>query len=192
MTIPVIVPTEAETRERFARIVADSLRIEPAKVTPEARLDELGAESIDLVEISLEIENAFSILMPERTVLDAAREVLGDDVVVRDGLLSDAGSRLLRLRLPEVDPSLLAPGTPLDEVNRLFLRVDVWLRLIAGIVERSPRACERCGAGLVQGTPARVKCQACSSEYALPAGDDLSREWVRSVAAEVVPPGESA
>lgn len=192
MTIPAIVPTEAETRSRFARIVADSLRIDPARVSSDARLDELGAESIDLVEIALEVENAFTILMPERTILDVARDVLGEDVVVRDGVLTDGGHRLLRLRLPEVDPAAIAPGTPLDEVNRLFLRVDVWLRLIAGIVARSPRVCEACGAGLVQGPPARVKCPACGEEYVLPAGDDLNREWVRSIAAQLGPPGDAA
>jgi acyl carrier protein len=178
---PVVQHSQEGVQQEFARIVAGSLRIDEARVTPETRLDLLGAESIDLVEISLDVENAFSILMPERTILAIASEVMGEESVVSAGVLTEKGSRLLRLRMPELDPAAIAPGTPVGEVNRQFLRVDVWLRLIAGIIERSPRTCESCAAVLVQGAPARVRCPVCGQEYALPAGDDLNRDWVSSV-----------
>lgn len=180
MSVPVVSPDAAEIQAAFARIVGESLRIDPALVRPPARLDELGAESIDLVEIALEVENTFSIVMPERTVLDAARDVLGYEAVIVDGAITPAASRLLRQRMPEVAPDRLAAGTPVAAVNEVFLGVDVWLRLIAGILERSPRACPACGGGLVQGTPGRVKCVACRQEHPLPTGDDLNRDWVQA------------
>jgi acyl carrier protein len=180
MAVPVVCPDANEIQAEFARIVGESLRIDPALVRPPARLDELGAESIDLVEIALEVENAFSIVMPEGTVLDAARDVLGHEAVIADGGITPAASQLLTQRMPEVAPARLAPGTPVAEVNRVFLGVDVWLRLIAGVIAASPRACPSCGGGLVQGTPGRVRCPGCQQEHPLPSGDELNRAWVRA------------
>jgi acyl carrier protein len=169
--------------ERFAAIVAASLRVDPARVTRETSLDLLGAESIDVVEITIDVENAFSVLMPERTILDAAADVLGPGVVEQDGRLTETGRRLLLARMPELDPRAVAAGTPVRDVNRLFLRVDVWVRLIRGLLEQSPRVCPDCGCPLVQGTPARVRCERCQREHDLPTGDDLARRWVREWAA---------
>ena len=180
MSIAVINPSAEELHERFAAVVAASLRIDPVRVAPAATLGDLGAESIDLVEITLDVENVFSIVMPEGTVLDAARDVLGHEAVIADGGITPAASQLLTQRMPEVAPARLAPGTPVAEVNRVFLGVDVWLRLIAGVIAASPRACPSCGGGLVQGTPGRVKCPGCQQEHPLPSGDELNRAWVRA------------
>ena len=185
MSIDVITPTPAELHERFASIVAASLRIDPSLVVPSATLTELGAESIDIVEITLEVENAFSIVMPERSVLDAARDVIGPGAAVRDGRLTDFGSALLQRRLPEVDPARLEPGVLVADVNREFLRVETWLRLIAGIIERSPRRCASCDVALVQGSPGQVACPRCGHVQVLPTGDQLAREWVVAAAKEI-------
>lgn len=176
--------SDQEILDRFAAIVAASLRVDPARVTRDASLDALGAESIDLVEITIDVENAFGILMPERTILDAATEVLGPGVVEADGRLTEVGRRLLLARMPELDPQTIAAGAPVREVKRVLLRVDVWVRLIRGLLEQSPRVCPDCGRPLVQGTPARVRCEACRREFDLPSGDDLARAWVRRWAAE--------
>jgi acyl carrier protein len=178
------VPSEASILQRFAALVGASLRIDPARVTPESRLDELGAESLDLVEITLDVENEFSILMPERTILEAATEELGEGVFEQDGLLTQAGKRLLLERLPGADPAAFDGDQPVREVRRLFLRVDAWVALIRRICECSPRTCGTCGAALVQGSPGRLRCRPCGREYDLPAGDEVNRAWVRQYAGE--------
>ena len=65
----------SEIHERFAGIVAKSLRIDPSQVTPDASLADLGAESLDLIEITMEAEDEFAIVMPqkERTANGAGR-----------------------------------------------------------------------------------------------------------------------
>jgi acyl carrier protein len=184
-TVPVIDPSPEQTARTFAGIVAASLRVDPDRVVPEVNLVDLGAESIDIVEITLDVENAFSIVMPERSVLDIAREVLGDDVVATDGRLTAFGAELLRRRMPEVPRDRLVEGARTADVQREFLRVGAWLRLIAGVLERSPRACPKCRGALVQGAPGQVRCEACGDVAKLPAGDDLAREWVRETAARM-------
>src|SRR5579859_832625 len=84
--------TEAEIYDKFADIVAASLRVEREKVTMDAHLmEELGAESLDLIEITMETESAFDVCLPEKSILDTAAEVFGPDILVHEGLLTEAG-----------------------------------------------------------------------------------------------------
>ena len=57
--------TESEVFDKFAQIVARSLRIDVAQVTPEVHLTDLGAESLDLIEITMETESQFHIFLPD-------------------------------------------------------------------------------------------------------------------------------
>ncbi|MDY6876416.1 MAG: acyl carrier protein [Chloroflexota bacterium] len=50
----------ADTFERVKKIVVDLLGVEPDKVTQEARFrEDLGADSLDLVELIMEFEDQF-------------------------------------------------------------------------------------------------------------------------------------
>jgi acyl carrier protein len=50
----------ADTFERVKKIVVDLLGVEPDKVTPDARFrEDLGADSLDLVELIMEFEEKF-------------------------------------------------------------------------------------------------------------------------------------
>ncbi len=66
-----------ELRRVFAETVAEILGIEPAEVRPERSWDELDADSLALTEISLLLDDAFGIRLPDvepedmRTVGDA-------------------------------------------------------------------------------------------------------------------------
>lgn len=186
MPAPAVNPTDLEIAERFAEIVATSLRIDAASVVPSATLDQLGAESLDLLEITFDVENAFAIVMPERTILEIGAEVLGEGVLERDGALTEAGRRFLARRLPDADVAGIADT---KDLRALFLRVDTWLRVIRFVIDRSPRTCPGCGGPMVTGSPGRLRCPACGAEVTLPLGDDLNREWVRACAEEIgLPP----
>ena len=59
-------PTRAELNERVVAIVAEALDRSPEEVTPHASLvDDLGAESIDFLDIGFRIESAFGIQIPD-------------------------------------------------------------------------------------------------------------------------------
>ena len=67
-----------ETVAQVTRIISSHLGIEPAEVVPGASLvDDLGADSLDTVELVIAFEAAFGIVVPEadvtqiRTVQDA-------------------------------------------------------------------------------------------------------------------------
>lgn len=178
-TIPTSAITDEEILARLQAIVADSLGVDPARVTPRASLDALGAESIDVVEITFDVEHAFTVLMPERSILEVAADLAGPGAFEHEGRLTPEGCELLRARMPELADAPLAPGTWVKELVPFFLRLDVWVRLIRSLIEATPRECRQCGGGLVQGAPASVRCPACRVDYDLPTGDALAREWVR-------------
>lgn len=68
--------------ERMISIVADRLSVNPAQVVPGARLvEDLGADSLDLVELTMTLEEAFELTVEDdqtdqlRTVADLIRFV---------------------------------------------------------------------------------------------------------------------
>ena len=72
-----------ELEIRVRQIVADQLGVDPAEITPTASiLDDLGADSLDVVELVMALEDAFQIEVPDdqmesiRTVGDVERFVL--------------------------------------------------------------------------------------------------------------------
>jgi acyl carrier protein len=75
-------PVDQETFERFKKCVVDVLSVDPDKVVPEAKFaDDLEADSLDLVELVMALEEEFGITIPEEdlehveTVNDATKLV---------------------------------------------------------------------------------------------------------------------
>ena len=72
----------ADTTQRIRVLVAEQLGIDPQEVRPESSiLDDLGADSLDVVELVMAIEDEFDIEVPDeaaegiRTIGDVERYV---------------------------------------------------------------------------------------------------------------------
>ena len=70
----------SEIEEQVKKIVIDHLGIEESKVTPESKfIDDLGADSLDTVELVMAFEEEFGIEIPDdaaetiQTVSDAVK-----------------------------------------------------------------------------------------------------------------------
>jgi acyl carrier protein len=65
-------PPMSDIADRVKKIVVEHLGVEESKVTPEASfIDDLGADSLDTVELVMAFEEAFSVEIPE----DAAEKI---------------------------------------------------------------------------------------------------------------------
>jgi acyl carrier protein len=62
-----------EIIEEVKAVIANSLKIPVDRLTPDARLEELGAESLDVIEIVFALEEKFDITIP----VDAAPKKAG-------------------------------------------------------------------------------------------------------------------
>jgi acyl carrier protein len=60
--------------ERVQDILADKYSVEKESVTPASTLESLGLDSLDLIELMFEVEDAFNIRVPQEagTALKAA------------------------------------------------------------------------------------------------------------------------
>ena len=63
----------SEVKDQVKKIVVDHLGIDEAKVTPEAKfIDDLGADSLDTVELVMAFEEEFGCEIPD----DAAEKIV--------------------------------------------------------------------------------------------------------------------
>lgn len=71
--------SEEEIFLRLSVIVREALRVDPAKITPDASLiDDLDAESLDIVDIRFRVDDAFGI----KSNLDELIRSLGSGLTV--------------------------------------------------------------------------------------------------------------
>ena len=68
--------------EKVQEMLAEALNVSVAKVTPDAKIiDDLGADSLDVVELLSRLEDEFGIMIPDEdvenlaTVRDVANEI---------------------------------------------------------------------------------------------------------------------
>jgi acyl carrier protein len=171
--------TESEVFDKFAQIVARSLRIDASQVSPDAQLNDLGAESLDLIEITMETETQFHIFLPDKSILETAVEVFGSDILEKDGYLTEEGKRLMMCRLPEADVRTFQGEVAVKDLQSYFLKVGTWVRMVQALAEHTPAECAGCGSRMAASMGFRMKCVGCGQEITLRSGEELNRAWVR-------------
>jgi acyl carrier protein len=129
-----------EVYGKVARVLVDSLNVDEDDLTPTATLQgDLGAESIDFLDIVFRLEHEFGIKIP-RGELFPQSVFQGDANFVRDGRVTEQGMGELRSRMPYADLSVFDRDRRLTEVPELFT-----VGLIARYVEW--KLGQRAGAG---------------------------------------------
>jgi acyl carrier protein len=77
---------------KVAETVADAIGCEPEKVKLESSLiDDLGAESIDFVDIIFRLQRLFKVKIPRGKIVEEARGSLSETEFEKAGVVSDAG-----------------------------------------------------------------------------------------------------
>jgi acyl carrier protein len=97
--------TMANSEEVFSKVQAalrDALGVEDDEVTPEATMvGDLGAESIDFLDILFKLEKAFGISIPREELFPD--DILTNAAYVENGKVTSVGLAELKKRLPWVD-----------------------------------------------------------------------------------------
>jgi acyl carrier protein len=105
---------------RVARVLAQALGEDEVAITPAATLQgELGAESIDFLDIVFRLEREFGIKIPQGELFPDS--VFGyNPEFVREGRITDEGVGLLRSRMPYADLGDIDRDRRLGAVTDLF------------------------------------------------------------------------
>jgi acyl carrier protein len=127
---PSTMTASEDIHARITRVLVQALNVDEDEVTPTATLrDDLGAESIDFLDIGFRLEREFMFRIP-RGELFPESVFGGDPEFVRDGIVTDEGMIELRKRMPFADLSRLASDRRFSEIPGVFT-VDLLARYVA-------------------------------------------------------------
>ena len=124
-------PTRDEIYEKVSATLVEALNVDEDDVKPDATLQgDLGAESIDFLDIVFRLEREFGIKIP-RGELFPESIFQGDPEFVQNGKVTDKGLAELRARMPFADLSEFEKDPQLSHVGDL-LTVELVTRCVAG------------------------------------------------------------
>jgi len=122
--------TEQEVMDRLRPLITEVTGVPPHEIAMECVLmTDLGAESIDLLDLSFLVEEQFGITIEPNEFESRARARIPGGVFEKDGCLTDAALAELRRLLPEVRPDRLTAGLRRADLPTL-LTVGVLVHLI--------------------------------------------------------------
>jgi acyl carrier protein len=100
-------------------VLVDALAVDEDEVTPDATvMGDLGAESIDILDISFKLEQAFGFKIAQGELFPEG--VTQDPEYVQDGKITDKGLAALKERLPHFDFSGLEADRSVGRVADIF------------------------------------------------------------------------
>ncbi len=113
-------PSKEEIFSTVQEVLVDALGIDDEDVTPQATLnDDLGAESIDFLDIVFRLEKAFEIKIP-RGELFPEGLASADAGYVADGVVTETGLQQLRTSMPHADVESFAKNPKVENISKLF------------------------------------------------------------------------
>ncbi len=113
-----------------AQIVADAIGCELEKVKLESSLiDDLGAESIDFVDIIYRLQRQFKVKLPRGKIVEEARGSVSEGEFEKAGVVSEAGLERLRTFLNEVPAERFKSPLNVADIPRLFT-VETFCKLV--------------------------------------------------------------
>ena len=122
--------------EIYAKVqetLVNALSVDEDEVTEQATLmGELGAESIDFLDIVFRLEKTFNIKIP-REELFPGENVLNNSEFVENGKLTNAGLETIKAQMPHVDFSEFEKDPDVNKMSDLF-KVESIVKYIDGKV----------------------------------------------------------
>ena len=112
-------PTKQEVFDKVKDALVDALGVDDDEVTPDATLvGDLGAESIDFLDIVFRLEKAFGIEIPRAELFP--EDILTNAEFVKDGRVTDTGVAELKKRMPFADLTSFEANPLVQEFGNLL------------------------------------------------------------------------
>lgn len=124
-------PSQDEIYSKVSATLVEALNVDEEDIKPTSTLQgDLGAESIDFLDIVFRLEREFGIKIP-RGELFPESIFQGDPDLVQNGRVTDKGLDELRTKMPFADLSQFEKDPELSHLSDLFT-VDLITRYIQG------------------------------------------------------------
>jgi acyl carrier protein len=116
---------------KVREIIADVLVIDEDKISLSSRLiGDLGAESIDFLDLVFQLEKGFGIKIPRGQLEKNARGALTEQDFEQNGVLTAQGLQALKAYLTEVPDASFKDALKVNEIPMLFT-VETFCKLVA-------------------------------------------------------------
>ncbi|MFN5467632.1 MAG: acyl carrier protein [Pirellulaceae bacterium] len=117
-------PTSEEVYSKVQSVLVDALGCSEGEATPEATIiGDLGAESIDFLDIVFRLEKAFGIKIPREELFP--EDVLQNDKYVQGGKVTAEGLEELKRRIPWADLTKFIANPKVQEFGNLLTVKDL-------------------------------------------------------------------
>ena len=112
--------TREEIYTKVQAVLVDALGVDEEEVKPESVIrDDLGAESIDFLDIMFRLEKSFGIKIPRGELMP--ENLVSDPTLVQDGKVTAKGIALLREKMPfSTGIDAFAADPELEKMSKLF------------------------------------------------------------------------
>jgi acyl carrier protein len=97
-------------------------------------IDDLGADSLDLLDLVFQLEQRFRIKISPRDIERRAQKELGESPLQVDGVYTSEALQQLRKALPEVPAEEFSEGLRTVDLPHSF-RVSTFVRLVIRLIE---------------------------------------------------------
>ncbi|MDA1050158.1 MAG: acyl carrier protein [Planctomycetota bacterium] len=112
-------PTKEEVYAKVQEALMEALGVDDDEVTPEATMvGDLGAESIDFLDIVFRLEKAFEIEIPRSELFP--EDILTNAEYVQDGKVTADGVEELKKRMPFADLSNFEANPVVQDFGNLL------------------------------------------------------------------------
>lgn len=112
-------PTKEEIFEGVREVLVNALAVEEDEVTMDATLlDDLGAESIDILDILFQLEKKFQIAIDRSELVP--EDLMNDEKYVVNGILTADGLAELKKRMPNTDFTEFEKNPAVQNISKLL------------------------------------------------------------------------
>ena len=109
-----------EIFKQVQEVLVDALGVDDDEITPEATLmGDLGAESIDFLDIVFRLEKTFGIKIP-REELFPAENLMNNSELISNGKLTEKGLAELKDKMPHTDLAAFEKDPDINKLGDLF------------------------------------------------------------------------
>ena len=183
----------AAISSQVIEIVAHALDRSPEDVHPSSRIwSDLGAESLDMLDIAFSLESAFGIRLPHTDLLGRASDYFGEENIIQDGVLSEFALELVRRVMPEFERKHLRAGLKPMDFRRL-ITVESLVQVVIRLLEfKSELVCPACSGRFGHSkTAPELECVACGLTQAYPSGEQALAADLAAAARQIGFPVQS-
>ena len=176
-------PTWSALESRVREIFVETLRPDDEVPTARPLIEELGFDSLDIIELSFALEEEFGFEFSSRNAIDELDRMVGGDLILREGYLTALGRSIVIERMPEL-ATVSLPEELRPAAIPAHFTLETFVRILYDFYLHAPDVCpETLETAVVDDF--LIVSEISRQPVRIPSGDDLLEEWLQQRMVEI-------